>query len=96
MGTPSARASLGVPAFLGFCLVFLSMWTCPTTGQVKVLENTVGTVSAHFTERGWVSACGPLPSLYPGGHWEITVHHPASPQGPPSSLHMVPWGPQLR
>lgn len=26
-GTPSARASLGVPAFLGFCLVFLSMWT---------------------------------------------------------------------
>lgn len=27
-GTPSARASLGAPDFLGFCLVFLSMWTC--------------------------------------------------------------------
>lgn len=33
-GAPSARTSLGVPAFLGFCLAFLSMWTCPETGKV--------------------------------------------------------------
>lgn len=41
-GTPSARVSLGVPAFLGFCLVFLSMWTCPGTGRVRGLGDTIG------------------------------------------------------
>lgn len=47
-GTPSARVSLGVPAFLGFCLVFLSMWTCPRTSQDKGLGDTAGAISARF------------------------------------------------
>lgn len=33
-GVPSARTSLGVPDFLGFCLAFLSMCTCPSTDEV--------------------------------------------------------------
>lgn len=35
VGTSSALASLGVPVFLGFCLAFLSMWTCPRAGEVR-------------------------------------------------------------
>lgn len=34
VGTSSTRASLGVPAFLGFCLAFLSMWTFGPTAEM--------------------------------------------------------------
>lgn len=62
-GAPSARASLGGPAFLGFCLAFLSMWTCPRTrrschnsGHLATGPRAATTISAHFMEGDRVAA----------------------------------------
>ena len=78
-GLPSAQASLGVPAFLGFCLAFLRMWTCPRAGEVRgqhtvnqptLVPRTPSTILVHWMkgkQRGCVVAtCGagaPAPPL---------------------------------
>ena len=62
-GAPLARASLGGPTFLGFCLAFLSMWTCPRThkschnsGHLATDPRAAATISARFTEGDGVVA----------------------------------------
>ena len=63
VGAPSARASLGGPAFLGFCFAFLSMWTCPRAhgchnAGLATGPRAAATVSAGFTEGDGVVAKG--------------------------------------
>lgn len=71
-GAPSARASLGGPAFLGFCFAFLSMWTCPrarrgghNSGHLATGPRATTPVSASFMEGDGVVAKGwpPYPAL---------------------------------
>lgn len=61
-GIPSAQASLGVPAFLGFCLAFLSMWTCPKQTRSEgwvTLQATQHHLSPFHKRQDWGSCdCG--------------------------------------
>lgn len=85
VGIPFAQASLGVPAFLGFCLAFLSMWTCPKQAKSEGWV-TLQATQRHlgpFHKRG--RSGGPVIAVCGGGSSLVLPSGSPAPRGPRGS-----------